>query len=75
MYPSREFEKQCVTNRAGIYTAGPVLIFLFASIVFLWYDYHLVEIRQKEMARRLSLQIGNVAAARDGTPAVDADRE
>ncbi len=47
MYPSETFEKEYVTNRAAIYTAGVVLIFLCTSALFLLYDY-LVEDRQQK---------------------------
>ncbi|KAL9190047.1 hypothetical protein ACHAXT_007258 [Thalassiosira profunda] len=58
MYPSAEFEAQYVTNRAGIYAAGAVLIFVFTAGLFLLYDY-LVEDRQQKMARRAQ-QTGNI---------------
>lgn len=47
MYPSQTFESEYVTNRAAIYTAGVVLIFLCTSALFLLYDY-LVEDRQQK---------------------------
>eukprot|EP00986_Skeletonema_menzelii_P002806 scaffold813_cov148-Skeletonema_menzelii.AAC.14 len=49
MYPSQTFENEYVTNRAAIYTAGVVLIFLCTSALFLLYDY-LVEDRQQKTA-------------------------
>ena len=58
MYPSAEFEAQYVTNRAGIYAAGAVLIFVFTAGLFLLYDY-LVEDRQQKMARKAQ-QTGNI---------------
>jgi len=58
MYPSAEFEAQYVTNRAGLYSGGAVLIFLFTSVLFLSYDY-LVENRQKRMAR-MARQTGSI---------------
>lgn len=50
IYPSQEFEDLYVTNRAGIYTAGVVLIFVCTAALFLLYDY-LVEDRQQKTAR------------------------
>ncbi len=58
MYPSQEFEAQYVSNRAGIYAAGAVLIFLFTAGLFVLYDY-LVEDRQQKTAR-LARQTGNI---------------
>eukprot|EP00804_Cyclotella_cryptica_P017565 CCRYP_006740-RA/>CCRYP_006740-RA protein AED:0.07 eAED:0.07 QI:230/0.5/0.33/1/0.5/0.33/3/959/627 len=50
IYPSQEFENQYITNRAAIYTAGVVLIFMCTAGLFLLYDY-LVENRQQRTAR------------------------
>ncbi|KAL7485159.1 hypothetical protein ACHAW6_010767 [Cyclotella cf. meneghiniana] len=50
IYPSQEFEDQYITNRATIYTAGVVLIFVCTAGLFLLYDY-LVENRQQRTAR------------------------
>ena len=58
LYPSDEFTAQYVTNRAAIYAAGTVLIFLFTASVFLLYDY-LVEDRQQRTAR-MARQTGNI---------------
>lgn len=58
MYPSEEFEAQYVTNKAAIFTAGVVLIFLLTAGLFLLYDY-LVEDRQKRTAR-LARQTANI---------------
>ena len=58
IYPSEEFEKEYVTNRAAIYASGVVLIFLFTAGLFLLYDY-LVEDRQQKTAR-LAKQRGNI---------------
>jgi len=58
MYPSSEFEAQYVTNRAAIYAAGAVLIFVFTAGLFLLYDY-LVEDRQQKTAR-LARQTGSI---------------
>mmetsp|Transcript_22587 Transcript_22587/g.45482 ORF Transcript_22587/g.45482 Transcript_22587/m.45482 type:complete len:866 (+) Transcript_22587:145-2742(+) len=61
MYPSQTFENEYVTNRAGIYTAGVVLIFLCTSALFLLYDY-LVEDRQQKTAR-FARQSANIVDA------------
>lgn len=58
MYPSETFESQYVTNRAAIYTAGVVLIFLCTSALFLLYDY-LVEDRQQK-TERVAQQSANI---------------
>lgn len=58
MYPSQEFEDQYVTNKAGIYTAAVVLIFVCTAGLFLLYDY-LVENRQQKTAR-LARQTSNI---------------
>jgi class 3 adenylate cyclase len=50
MYPSQEFQDQYVTNKAAIYTAAVVLIFVCTAGLFLLYDY-LVENRQQKTAR------------------------
>ena len=61
MYPSQTFENEYVTNRAAIYTAGVVLIFLCTSALFLLYDY-LVEDRQQKTAR-FARQSANIVDA------------
>jgi hypothetical protein len=58
MYPSQEFQDQYVTNKAAIYTAAVVLIFVCTSGLFLLYDY-LVENRQQKTAR-LARQTSNI---------------
>ena len=58
LYPSDEFTAQYVTNRAAIYAAGTVLIFLFTASVFLLYDY-LVEDRQQRTVR-MARQTGSI---------------
>lgn len=50
MYPSQEFQDEYVTNKAAIYTAAVVLIFVCTAGLFLLYDY-LVENRQQKTAR------------------------
>ena len=61
MYPSQTFENEYVTNRAAIYTAGVVLIFLCTSAIFLLYDY-LMEDRQQNTAR-FARQSANIVDA------------
>lgn len=61
MYPSQAFEDAYVTNKAAIYTAGVVLIFLCTSALFLLYDY-LVEDRQQKTAR-FARQSANIVDA------------
>lgn len=61
MYPSQAFENEYVTNKAAIYTAGVVLIFLCTSALFLLYDY-LVEDRQQKTAR-FARQSANIVDA------------
>ncbi|KAL7505956.1 hypothetical protein ACHAXN_003317 [Cyclotella atomus] len=58
MYPSQEFQDQYVTNKAAIYTAVVVLIFVCTAGLFLLYDY-LVENRQQKTAR-LARQTSNI---------------
>jgi hypothetical protein len=58
MYPSQEFQDQYVTNKAAIYTAAVVLIFVCTAGLFLLYDY-LVENRQQKTAR-LARQTSNI---------------
>ena len=53
LYPSDELEDKFITNNALQYTVGVVLIFAFATLVFLIFDYAVQRHQQKVMQRIL----------------------